>query len=173
MPSATGKVIGTDTNSSYTSIRLWVPHNSTFVFDIWGVQLEANTVATPFEQRPLSTELELCQRYYETSYNLGTAPTTATEVGALYSGCSNANALDGGSIRFRVPKRATPTVRTFNTANGNWDQVTEFTENPRTYITQRPIANMFIGTTGYVINGNLQLASGRFYGFHYDASSEL
>ena len=91
----------------------------------------------------------------------------------MYSGCSNANALDSGSIRFRVPKRATPTVRTFNTVNGNWDQVTEFTENPRTYITQRTVANMFIGTTGYVINGTLQLASGRFYAFHYDASAEL
>ena len=142
-------------------------------FDITGVQLEQNLQPTPFEQRPLSTELELCQRYYETSYDLGTAPATATEAGALYSGCSNANALDGGSIRFKVNKRATPTVRTFNTANGNWNQVTEFTENPRTYITPRSIAHIFIGTTGYVVHGNQQLASGRFYSFHYEASAEL
>jgi hypothetical protein len=141
--------------------------------DIDGVQVEQNYQPTPFEQRPIGTELALCQRYYETSYDLGTAPTTVTEVGALYSGCSNANALDGGSVRFKVNKRAIPSIRTFGTSNGDWNKVTEFTENPRTFITPRAITHMFIGTTGYVINGNQQLASGRFYAFHYEASAEL
>jgi hypothetical protein len=36
------------------------------IFAITGVQLEANTVPTPFEQRPIGTELALCQRYYNT-----------------------------------------------------------------------------------------------------------
>jgi hypothetical protein len=34
-------------------------------FAITGVQLEASPVATPFEQRPIATELALCQRYYQ------------------------------------------------------------------------------------------------------------
>ena len=29
------------------------------------VQLESGAVATPFEQRPIGTELALCQRYYQ------------------------------------------------------------------------------------------------------------
>jgi hypothetical protein len=33
-------------------------------FEIVGVQLEPGPVATPFEQRPIGTELALCQRYY-------------------------------------------------------------------------------------------------------------
>jgi len=33
-------------------------------FEITGVQLEANYQATPFEQRPIGVELQLCQRYY-------------------------------------------------------------------------------------------------------------
>lgn len=36
-------------------------------FYITGVQLEAGTTATPFEQRLYGTELQLCQRYYQKS----------------------------------------------------------------------------------------------------------
>ena len=33
-------------------------------FDIAQVQIEPGPVATPFEQRPIGTELQLCKRYY-------------------------------------------------------------------------------------------------------------
>ena len=34
-------------------------------FEVTGVQLEEGGVATPFEHRPIGTELSLCQRYYQ------------------------------------------------------------------------------------------------------------
>ena len=34
-------------------------------FDITGVQVELGSTATPFEQRPIQTELSLCQRYFQ------------------------------------------------------------------------------------------------------------
>ena len=45
-------------------------------FKLCGIQLEEGSVATPFEKRLPQEELEFCQRYYEKSYNLETAPGT-------------------------------------------------------------------------------------------------
>ena len=43
-----------------------------------GVQLEPGPVATPFEHRPIGTELALCHRYYQTCVNLRLGPTDLT-----------------------------------------------------------------------------------------------
>ena len=76
VPSISGKTIGTTANTSLLGMNFWVSAGSTFnsrtgsigiqnnTFDIWGVQVERGSVATPFEQRPIGTELALCQRYY-------------------------------------------------------------------------------------------------------------
>lgn len=73
--------------------------NSGATFYITGVQLEAGTVATPFERRPYGTELALCQRYYEF-------------VGNGASGTLNSG--NTGPVSFttfwKVTKRAGPTV---------------------------------------------------------------
>ena len=83
-------------------------------FYITGVQLEKGSVATPFEFRPYGTELALCQRYYENSFGIGTAPAD----GSAQSFCGGAMAVTayaGNTMRtimfnYAVPKRATPTV---------------------------------------------------------------
>jgi hypothetical protein len=62
VPSISGKTIGT--NSSI-SVRFDQALASGSVLDLWGVQLEEGSIATPFEQRPIGTELALCQRYYQ------------------------------------------------------------------------------------------------------------
>jgi hypothetical protein len=85
VPNINGKTIGTTANTSFLGINFWVSAGSTFnsrtgsiglqnnTFDIWGVQVERGSVATPFEQRPQQTELALCQRYF---YNPGTVHAT-------------------------------------------------------------------------------------------------
>ena len=61
LASISGKTIGTN---SFAAFRINFPRNATFVVDIWGVQIEKGSIATPFEQRPIGTELALCQRYF-------------------------------------------------------------------------------------------------------------
>jgi hypothetical protein len=63
VPSLSGKTLGTNPDSSL-HMFFSLPVNATFTFDVWGVQVESGTRATPFEQRPIGTELALCQRYF-------------------------------------------------------------------------------------------------------------
>jgi hypothetical protein len=74
-----------------------LPANTNATVRVVGVvsqfQLEPGTVATPFEHRPITLELALCQRYYET-YALITGPQYPPYL-----------------LRpFKVTKRGTPTV---------------------------------------------------------------
>ncbi len=87
-------------------------------FRICGVQLEVGSVATDFEQKALSYELMLCQRYYEKSYNLAIAPGALNAEGSyVYTG---QNAQTGHStFKFSVPKRSTPSISIYSPNTGS------------------------------------------------------
>jgi hypothetical protein len=75
VPSIAGKVLGTN-NDHALALILWMSagayrnartgslgiQNNTF--DIWGVQVEEGSVATPFDKKTFADELRACQRYY-------------------------------------------------------------------------------------------------------------
>jgi hypothetical protein len=77
MPSISGKTMGTD-NNDYVQLALWTSAGSSyngftgslgvqnFTASLWGVQLEAGSVATPFTTATgtIQGELAACQRYY-------------------------------------------------------------------------------------------------------------
>jgi hypothetical protein len=112
VPSITGKTLGTDGNSALV-LRIWLDAGSNFnsrtdtlgqqsgTFDIAQVQVEAGSVVTPFERRPIGAELALCQRYYEII--TGNNRFLATSAGQI-----------GNVPLFWVYKRATPTLAQFS-----------------------------------------------------------
>jgi hypothetical protein len=85
MPSVSGKTI---TSNSSVSFIVAFPVNATGTFDITGIQLEAGSVATPFESEDYGTTLAKCQRYYQRTtglrnFGLMTAQTSTTLYGSI------------------------------------------------------------------------------------------
>jgi len=79
-------------------------------------KLEKGSYATPFEPRSFKDELELCQRYYEKSYDVGVTLGTVTLYGseAVRGVAGTANLLV--NVRYKTKKRADPT-NTFYSPN--------------------------------------------------------
>ena len=86
--------------------------------NITGVQLEVGSQATPFEHRSFGEELALCERYYEKSYEYGTASGTSTGVGSLQAGGGVTGATEsfigGLTIKYRTIKRGTTAVTMYD-----------------------------------------------------------
>jgi hypothetical protein len=136
-------------------------------FYITGVQLEKGSTATSFDYRPYGTELSLCQRYYQKSYNLETAPATVSQNGFIVILANNATYGEIFQLRFPVAMRASPTATTYNPATGATGSIRNVGAS----------TNVAANITGTAQNGfsNLDtgLASGSVYQLHYIVSAEL
>lgn len=113
LPTLSGKTLGTD-GKDCLALRIWFDAGSNYntqtaslgnqsgTFDISQVQVEEGVVATPFEQRPIGLEYELCKRYYQEVFTGG--PTG----GGLWTGLFT-NSLDGYCWLTVYGMRAAPT----------------------------------------------------------------
>ena len=91
-------------------------------FEVTGVQLDLGSVALPFRTYAgtIQGELAACQRYYEKSYDLATAPATANTAAGLcmFSITSVAQSAKYGGVKFSVAKRVAPTVTIYGYGGG-------------------------------------------------------
>jgi hypothetical protein len=114
VPSISGKTIGTTANTSSLQLQIWVSAGTDFdsrtgslgiqsnTFEIWGIQLEAGSTATPFQTATgtIQGELAACQRYFfrfpENEY--------------LYTGSMKSTTNADFVIRFPTQMRTAPSV---------------------------------------------------------------
>ena len=121
--SGTAGAWNSDTDNSATgAVSVVGTINATWY--ITGVQLEVGSTATSFDYRPYTTELQLCQRYYETSGVIsagGYAVTITTGTNSISAGSTTANFIFG-TLGFAVAKRTNPTM-TINGTGGTANTV--------------------------------------------------
>lgn len=126
IPSISGKTLGT-TNDGYLELNLWLNAGSTFntrassignqnaTFQIWGVQAEYGSKATPFQTASGGSpqaELAMCQRYF-LAFN--TAAVSAFE---MPMGMQATTTTSNHQIQLPVTMRVTPSVT--QSAIGDW-----------------------------------------------------
>lgn len=117
-------------------------------------QFEFGPVATDFEFRSFGAELSLCQRYFEKSYEQGTAPGTATSTGAFYElATRNTTGQATIVVGFFVIKRALPTITLYSTSGASGVVLNTTDKAATASFSTRGIA--FINITSGVANDNV------------------
>ena len=178
VPSISGKTIGTDANSS--KLALFIEQGSStstdaWTLDLWGVQVEAGSIATPFQTATgtIAGELAACQRYYEKSYAQGSAPAGITTSNAIaWNAASTSADRNYVYVPFKVTKRGTPTITVYSPITGAsaklYNALTSAGDkNASTNYIQDTSFAIYLGPTdGANAVGDLLLA-------HYVASAEL
>ena len=88
-------------------------------FYITGVQLEKGSTATSFDYRPYGTELVLCQRYYEKSYNMASIAGASTNTNKGSFVTATGNTFWRWTQNYRVSKRADSTFTIYSTTGAS------------------------------------------------------
>jgi hypothetical protein len=146
-------------------------------FYITGVQLETGSTATEFERRPIGTELALCKRYYDKSYNIGVAPATATRNGMVVintEAWQNSWRAVGSAFKFSCEMRIAPSSITYYDGAGTSNRVTVLWNAATPVDGQNPTLAFDIGTSGVVTRQTGGVTNqGSIHVAHYTADAEL
>jgi len=142
-------------NTRATSQGVNLADSDSNTWQITGLQLEVGSIASDFEFSPHDVNFYRCLRYYQHSFNEGTAYDTTTDVGKFrFTGEGNI-ANRRYFLKFSSPMRTTPTVTFTQTeVDGGGSATTDGR----------------LGTQSMVITGS---SSGRSLITHYKCEAEL
>ena len=166
-----GAWAGADYRSATSATSVVGTNGATFY--ITGVQLEKGSTATSFDYRPYGTELALCQRYYEKSFDIGTA---VAQNSGTYNGTAVApspGALSGMSFsdtRYKINKRTASTVTFYNPAAAN-----AFARDQNAGVNCTATSAWMAGESSFAITASTPVGSGvtNRVAVHWSADSEL
>lgn len=127
IPSISGATIGT---SSALELILWYDAGSNFnartdtlghqsgQIDISNLQVERGSEATDFEKLETGEIVELCERYFEKSYDIAIVPGSVQAEGRIVEKANRPTTTTGPGYRYNTRKRTIPTVTLFSPVTG-------------------------------------------------------
>jgi hypothetical protein len=149
------------------AVMIWSDVTDTTLGDflyITDVQLEQGSVATPFERRPFLSELQLCERYYNKSYAMGTFAGAATYVNIVQYGYGTTSTTNpDGPVRFPCRMSGSPSVTIYN------DVGTVGEVSYGAGLSAAATVN-FAGDRGFNVSG---AGSTTYFRFHFVATARL
>lgn len=165
-------------NAANVAVFIWSDSTANTTADVLyvtDVQCEIGTIATPFERRSIGEEIARCQRYFEKSYNLETAPGTATDTGfilAMTGGQQGSTAgINDCFVFFRTTKRTSPTVTVYDNA-GNANKCRRTAVGVANYDNQ-DVRDVNAYTNGVYFRSSTGSAATNTVSCHFTSNAEL
>ena len=145
--------------------------SGTWIID--SVQLEKGSTATSFDYRPYGTELALCQRYFEKSFDIGTAVAQnsgTTNGTAVFPSPGALSGMSFADTRYKVYKRTAATVTFYNPSAAN-----AFARDINAGVNCTATSAWMAGESAFGISASTPAGSGATnrIAVHWSADSEL
>jgi len=157
---------GFDIGSMYSSVYAGLGQQSG-TFDIAQVQLEEGSVATEFEYRTYGEEMRLCQRYYQTTYPVGSPPGSITTTGMMQTFVQGACLYASLTFNLPVVMRENPICAVYSYSTGLWGCINADSGTV-------PAVVIVYGKNSICVQANNSLMStNQAFQFHYTADAEI
>ena len=179
---------GTDRTDGGKTLNAWSSYNgaarvpdftSTWyttdnaTFELTGVQFEVGSEATSFEHRSYKEEIILCERYYQTSFERGQAPTHGLSkyIYRMIRPIAS-NQVAGMGTVLRTEMRATPTITIYTTVNGSNSGTNRVSYYDGSWTQNSISIHDSVNTKAITFDGTLS-SSIVLYQFNYRCEAEL